>query len=153
MTAGGVLLIGYGNPGRGDDGLGPAFARRIEARALPGVTVEIDYQLTVDHALMISGFPTVVFADAALDAEGPFYFRRLDADGAQALGSHSVSPEAALGLAGLLFGARPGGYVLGLGGSRFGAMAEGLSGPAEENLDRAEAFFLDWLGHRRDPVS
>ena len=49
-----TLLIGYGNPGRGDDGLGPAFARRIAARGLPGVTVEIDYQLTVDHALMIA---------------------------------------------------------------------------------------------------
>ena len=67
--AGGTLLIGYGNPGRGDDGLGPAFARRIAARQLPGITIDIDYQLTVDHALMISEAETVVFADAALDAE------------------------------------------------------------------------------------
>ena len=64
----GNLLIGYGNPGRGDDGLGPAFARRMAARELPALRVEIDYQLTVEHALMISAARTVVFVDAALDA-------------------------------------------------------------------------------------
>ena len=37
-----MLLIGYGNAGRGDDGLGPAFAERIEAAGLPGVDVDID---------------------------------------------------------------------------------------------------------------
>ncbi len=31
-----ILLIGYGNPGRGDDGLGPLLAARIEALAIPG---------------------------------------------------------------------------------------------------------------------
>ncbi len=148
MTAGGVLLIGYGNPGRGDDGLGPALARRIEARALPGVTVEIDYQVTVDHALLIAGFGTVVFADAAVDAAGPFYFRKLDGGVLPDLGSHSVTPEAALALAGLLFGAAPQGFVLGLGGASFGAMAEGLSPTAADNLDRAEGFLLGWLCDR-----
>ena len=48
-----ILLLGYGNPGRCDDGLGPAFAARIEARGLPGLDVFTDYQLTVDHALQI----------------------------------------------------------------------------------------------------
>jgi hydrogenase maturation protease len=152
MTAPGLLLIGYGNPGRGDDGLGPALARRIEARSVSGVTVEIDYQLTVDHALMISGFGAVVFADAALDAEGPFYFRRLDGAAPQALGSHSVTPEAALGLAGLLFGARPEGHVLGLRGASYGAMDEGLSVTALASLERAEAFLLDWLDRRHGPA-
>jgi hydrogenase maturation protease len=144
--AGGTLLIGYGNPGRGDDGLGPAFARRIAARNLPGLTTEIDYQLTVDHALMISEAATVVFADAALDAEVPFYFKPMDESVAQALGSHSVTPQAALALARLLFGAAPRGFILGLRGSSYGAMAEGLTEEALGSLAQAEAFFLDWYG-------
>ena len=142
--AGGTLLIGYGNPGRGDDGLGPAFARRIAARQLPGLTVEIDYQLTVDHALMISAADTVVFADAALDAESAFYFRPMDESVAQALGSHSVTPQAALALARLLFGTAPKGFILGLRGTAFGEMAEGLSDTARESLDVAEGFFRAW---------
>ena len=142
--AGGTLLIGYGNPGRGDDGLGPAFARLIAARQLPGITVEIDYQLTVDHALMISEADTVVFADAALDAEASYYFRPMDESVGEALGSHSVTPQAALALARLLFGAAPRGFILGLRGEKFGEMAEGLSDVAVNSLDAAQAFFLDW---------
>ncbi|PZF78935.1 hypothetical protein DK847_03900 [Aestuariivirga litoralis] len=142
--AAGTLLIGYGNPGRGDDGLGPALARRIAARELPGVTVEIDYQLTVEHALLIASAATVVFADAALDADQPFYFRAIEEAGGQSLGSHSVSPPDALALARLLFGARTRGFVLGLRGACFGEMAEGLSPTALRSLAAAESFFLGW---------
>lgn len=142
--ASGTLLIGYGNPGRGDDGLGPAFARRIAARNLPGLTIEIDYQLTVDHALMMAGAERVVFADAALDAEAPFYFRPVAGAADGALGSHSIGPDDAVALARLLFGASPSGFVLGLRGAAYGEMAEGLSEAAAASLDAAEAFFVQW---------
>ena len=36
-----MLLLGYGNPGRLDDGLGPALAAQVERLALPGVTVRV----------------------------------------------------------------------------------------------------------------
>jgi len=142
--ANGTLLIGYGNPGRGDDGLGPAFARRIAALNLPDLAIEIDYQLTVDHALMIADVARVVVADAALDATTPFYFRPVDATADGSLGSHSVSPDAAVALSRLLFGAAPEGFVLGLRGAAYGEMAEGLSEEAQDSLAAAEAFFLDW---------
>lgn len=142
--AGGTLLIGYGNPGRGDDGLGPAFARRIAARDLPALTIEIDYQLTVDHAMMISTANTVIFADAALDAQAPFYFRPMGENTSQSLGSHTVTPQAALSLSRLLFGQVTTGYILGLRGASFGEMAEELSATALDSLDAAEAFFVDW---------
>jgi hydrogenase maturation protease len=143
-----VLLIGFGNPGRGDDGLGPALARRIAARGLPGVTVDIDYQLTVEHALMIAQAGAVVFADAALDATAPFYFRAVAREEATELGSHAVSPAAALALARLLFGAEPAGFVLGLRGAAFGEMGEGLSTVAGDSLEAAEAFLLRWVAER-----
>lgn len=138
-----TLLIGYGNPGRGDDGLGPAFAERIAALDLPGLLVEVDYQLTVEHALMIAPARTVIFADAALDASAPFYFRPLEG-GASQIGSHSVTPDAALHLARTLFGAAPQGFVLGLRGRDYGEVAEGLSDTAKASLTAAEDFFLNW---------
>lgn len=147
----GTLLIGYGNPGRGDDGLGPAFARRIAARRLPGLAVEIDYQLTVDHALMIAGVQQVVFADAALDAKAPFYFRPVREMGGGSLGSHSIGPDEALALSRLLFGGTPAGFVLGLRGAAYGEMAEGLSTTAAHSLDAAETFFMSWYREAQAP--
>ncbi|TYC60955.1 Ni/Fe hydrogenase, partial [Marinobacter sp. BW6] len=56
-----MFLIGYGNPGRGDDGLGPAFSEGMAARSLPGLEVDTDYQLVAEHALAISGHDVVIF--------------------------------------------------------------------------------------------
>jgi hydrogenase maturation protease len=142
-----LLLIGYGNPGRWDDGLGPALAGRIEALDLPGVTVEIDYQLTVDHAALIAAHDLVVFADAAIGLDLPF--RLTPVVGLpQAMGSHQVSPEAALHLAGLLFGRAVPGWTLAIAGQAFGTVREGLSQQAEENLSLAAAFLTGWIGQR-----
>ncbi|MDX1782001.1 MAG: hydrogenase maturation protease [Thalassovita sp.] len=139
-----MLLIGYGNPGRGDDGLGPAFAERVEQAGLPGVTVMIDYQLTVEHALALVGADRVVFADALMGGEGPFRFIRAEPATDANITSHSLSPEAVLTLARTLYDADPAAHVMGITGQEFGEVKEGLSDTAQRNLDRAVAFFLDW---------
>ncbi len=148
MSDFGALLIGYGNPGRGDDGLGPAFAQSITDRVLPGLTVEIDFQLTADHALMLSDYPLVIFADADLTGAAPFSFQDITGTTSDTLGSHSVTPQGALGLARLLFGATPEAHVLGIPGASFGKIEEGLSATARYNLDAAEAFFVPWYLER-----
>lgn len=140
-----ILLIGYGNPGRGDDGLGPALAAEIEAMALPGVTVEIDYQLTVDHAALIADHDLVIFADAAIGLDAPFRLTGLANPAPQALGSHQVTPEAALHLAGLLYGRTPPGWILAIAGNDFGEVHEGLSVSARANLGAAARHLRDWL--------
>lgn len=61
------LVIGYGNDLRSDDGAGRVVAERIEALALPGVTVKSVIQLTPELALEISEFDTVVFVDASVE--------------------------------------------------------------------------------------
>ena len=141
-----VLLIGYGNPGRGDDGLGPALAAGMEG--LAGLTVEIDYQLTVDHAALIAEHDAVVFADAAVGLNYPYYFSEIGNEPPQVLGSHQVTPQAALALAGLLFGHKPPGWVLAIAGEAFGEVHEGLSPTAQGNLQQAAAFLRGWLAAR-----
>lgn len=139
-----MLLIGYGNVGRGDDGLGPAFAERIEAAGLSGISVDLDYQLTVDHAPMVAEHDLVVFADALMGADAPFTFTPLEAGKAQGMGSHSLTPVAVLTLAATLFGKAPRAYVLGISGHDFGEVKEGLSEEALANLALAEEFFRGW---------
>jgi len=148
-----ILLIGYGNPGRGDDGLGPALASEIEALDLPGVTVEIDYQLTVDHAPLIAAHDLVIFADAAIGLEVPFRLTPLGFTPPQALGSHQVTPEAALHLSGLLFGKTPSAWVLAIAGTEFGEVREGLSLPARQTLAQAAEFLRGWIAAAGRPAA
>ena len=148
-----ILLIGYGNPGRGDDGLGPALAAEIEAQGIRGLTVDIDYQLTVDHASLITAHDVVVFADAMIGLAVPYRFARVDATQPATLGSHQVSPEAALALAMLLFGHAPPAWMLAISGREFGEVKEGLSQPARENLAAAVAFLRGWIDAETDAGS
>lgn len=148
LTDGGaprILLIGYGNPGRGDDGLGPALAASIEELSLAEVTVEIDYQLTVDHAALIAAHDVVVFADAMMGLADPFRLTEIGTEQPEALGSHQVTPEAALALAKLLFGLRPTAWMLAIAGEQFDEVKEGLSPRAQDNLGQALAFVQGWL--------
>jgi hydrogenase maturation protease len=140
-----ILLIGCGNPGRGDDGLGPALAARIAALDLPGLTVEIDDQLTVDHAAPIAAHDLVIFADAAVGLDAPFRLTPLGGATPTALGSHQVTPEAALHLARLLYGRAPRGWTLAISGREFGEVREGLGTAARANLSRATAWLSAWL--------
>lgn len=140
-----IRVIGYGNPGRGDDGLGQALAGRIAAADLPGVAVDSDYQLTVDHALLVSQAAQVVFVDALIGGEAPYTFAEVQPSTKADLTSHSLGPATVLALSETLFGTVPKGFVLGITGQAFGEVKEGLSQAALDNLDLAEGFFRDWL--------
>ncbi len=136
----GVLVLCYGNPGRLDDGLGPAFAEAMERMALPGVTVESDYQLTVEDAPEIAKHEVVVFVDASVNAPEPFEFRPLKGRPVMRFSTHSVEPEDLLGLTEQYFNARPEGYALAIRGYEWNEFGEALSEKAQENLASALQF-------------
>ncbi len=140
MTALKVLLIGYGNPGRLDDGLGPALARLIEERQLPGVTVDADYQLMVEDAAAVGAHDVAVFADAAVGGREPFAFSRIVPAGELGFSSHSLEAPAVMALARDMFGAHTRGYALGIRGYAFNDFGERLSPRAQANLEQATAF-------------
>ena len=135
----GVLVYGYGNPGRLDDGLGPALAEAIGARGLPDVQADATYQLQVEDAARIADFDAVVFADADAGCAAPFELRELAPRAATAHTTHAVAPESVLALARELFGSRVAGYVLGIRGARFDAFGERLSPEGRANLEAAAA--------------
>ena len=137
LLNGKVLLIGYGNPGRLDDGLGPALAAAIERVGHPRVTVESCYQLAVEHAEQAARHDVVVFADADISGPEPFRFEQLTPEIDASFSTHSVAPATILGLAHDLFDARTTGYVLGIRGYRFDEFGERLSPGAQRNLGAA----------------
>jgi hydrogenase maturation protease len=135
-----ILFLGYGNPGRLDDGLGPALAARIEALSLKGMTVEADYQLAVENAFDVSMHDIVIFADAAVRGKAPFFFKEIHPRSPLSLGTHSVSPEAVLFFAERMFHSQARAYVLGVRGYEFNGYNERLSERAEKNLEEAFQF-------------
>jgi len=141
-----ILIIGYGNPGRQDDGLGPACARMIKTLKLNYVTVDISYQLVVEHAYDMSSADFVIFIDASRSGESPFYFRELvDSDNPTGLGSHTVSPHALKKLAYTVYASSPKCYVLGIRGYQFDQFEEKISVEAKSNLALAVDYISDWL--------
>jgi hydrogenase maturation protease len=135
-----ILILAYGNPGRRDDGLGPALAAALEDLHLPGVTIDADYQLTVEDAAAVAAHEVVVFVDADCRGPKPFSFRRIGPEASVSFSSHSISPQGVLGLAQELFGGAPPGYLLGIRGYEFNEFGEGLSAPARSNLAAALEF-------------
>src|SRR5271166_3917477 len=87
-----MLVFGYGNPGRQDDGLGPAAAEAIERMGWPGVTVCDNYQLAIEDAVDVAQHDLVWFVDAARTGPEPFALRRLWPAHDIAFTSHLVKP-------------------------------------------------------------
>ena len=137
----GLLVIGFGNPGRLDDGLGPALAEAVDKLGLPGVTAQADYQLTVEDAAEVARHEAVLFADADVAGPEPFWVRRIrPAASPMSFSSHSVEPQAVLALAKQLFGAEPEAYLMGIRGYAFDQFGETLSEKAQQNLAAAAAY-------------
>lgn len=132
-----ILVLGYGNPSRSDDDLGPAFARAVERMRIESVTVETNHQLTVEDAKTVACHDVVVFVDATVDGPEPFSFGGLRPDFSLNFHSHEIEPAALLALAHGIYGRETEGYVLGIRGYEFPPFGESLSTGARENLETA----------------
>ena len=135
-----LLLIAYGNPGRLDDGLGPAVADAVQRIGLPSVTIESCYQLAVEHAEAAARHDVVIFADADASGPAPFRFDRIEPQTKASFSTHMMEPATVLGLARDVFGALPEGYLLGVRGYEFDDFGEVISPQARENLTAAIRF-------------
>jgi hydrogenase maturation protease len=138
-----ILILGYGNPARLDDGLGPALLEQLATAELQGLTLDSDYQLTVEDAATVAEHDAVIFVDAAATGAEPFSFTRVEPREEISFSTHSVSPAAVLGLAQHCFQADVPGYALGIRGYEFNGFGEGLSDRAGDNLSMALAFLIE----------
>jgi hydrogenase maturation protease len=113
-----AVIIGYGNPLRGDDALGWLAVEELD-RTLAGGGVETlaVHQLTPELAETVSHARLVVFIDAAVDlAPGQLasreIFPRAPRPGAF---THEFTPETLLAFAAKLYDARPRAFLISLG--------------------------------------
>jgi hydrogenase maturation protease len=148
----GVLVVGYGNPLRSDDGVGPAVAERLASDPrFAGADVRAEHQLTPEHALDASNSWLLVLIDAAEGvAAGEVVIRDLGPTGSAgddpALAgraeeggpplTHHVDPSSLLGLAAELWGAAPRTLLVGIGPASL-ELGEELTSEVEAAVPRA----------------
>ncbi len=145
------LVYGYGNPGRLDDGLGPAAVERIRAWKLPGIALEANYQLSLEDCELLTHCDVVLFIDASVQDRPPFYLERVPPCPRVHFSSHSLDPAAVVGFAADLFDASPDAYLLAIPGYVFNEFGEGLSPRAVSGLEAALDFLRPIL-EARDPT-
>jgi hydrogenase maturation protease len=115
-----ALVIGLGNEWRGDDGLGPEVARRIEALRLPSVRVLTVHQLVPELAEALSGVGRAFFVDAgAYPQLDPIAVKPLTADGADSLATHTCDPRSLLALSRILYGCAPRAWTITIEAAHF----------------------------------
>ncbi len=73
-----TLVVGVGNPERGDDGVGPRVAAEVAARRLPGVAVVAPLLDPSRLADLWDGYERVVVIDAAWSGAAPGTMHRID---------------------------------------------------------------------------
>lgn len=137
-----LLLLGYGNPGRGDDGLGPALVEAL-AEKMPQVTALVATQLQVEHVLDLAACDLALLADAGVNTPSPFTLERLCLRQGQRLApafSHAVSPWALLAIyQETLMAPPPPAFLLTIAGKQFDFKEE-ISPTANKHLQAALAF-------------
>lgn len=119
-----ILIMGYGNPLRGDDALGQAAAAYLAQRFEEDAEVQVRavHQLTPDLAEQLAACDTAVLIDARHAAPaGQVFLEEVQAAAQPSSGfSHYVTPGELLLLADKLYGARPSVYLAGITATSFG---------------------------------
>jgi len=141
LRGGTALVIGFGNPIRGDDGAGFAAAEllagllRKDPHDGPSVEALACQQLTFDLAEAVSRADLVVFIDADHSVPaGEFSEHEAGEDPTPPPVSHHLTPPALLAVTRAIYGSAPRGIVLSVGASAF--EAPGLSPAVEAILPR-----------------
>jgi hydrogenase maturation protease len=137
-AAPGGLVLGIGNVGRQDDGLGWAFVDRLEEAAHPG-TLERTYQLHLEDAALLSRCERVLFVDSTKEPGVTSYaltrpHPRLEV----AFTSHALTIPTVLETCRQCFGVLPDTRVLAIRGYSFD-LVEGLTPSGTANLAAAFA--------------
>ena len=135
-----LVVLGWGNDARGDDGLGPRLLGRIAALDLAHVATIEDFQLQIEHAMDLEEADLALFLDASVVAPAPFGFTETGPRDDASHSTHALSPEAVLEVFVRVLGREPPpAFVLAMRGEAF-ELGAGLGAVATEGLEAAWTF-------------
>lgn len=142
-----TLIIGIGNYGRGDDGLGWTYLDLLASSGCEN-DLEYRYQLQIEDAELISKYGRVIFVDATLqDLSSEYILTPLTSERADSFTSHAIPPKHILYLCYELYGSSPEAFMLAIKGFDFG-LQHGLSKRAEYSLHAAYEGTKSFFTHK-----
>ena len=130
-----ILVIGIGNIGRADDGLGWAFLDKLSGDER--FEIQYRYQLQVEDAELISNYQRVWFIDASHEVyENGYSFEIPEPVSQFSYTSHALPPSVILHLCQDIYGSFPEAHILGISGEEWG-LRNGMSEIAKKRLELA----------------
>ncbi len=136
-----TVIIGIGNSGRQDDGLGWTFLEEIEQKWPDLYTLEYRYQLQIEDAELISHYERVLFVDADLNQhKRGFEFRPVPALPGTSFTTHEMSPGNVLDLCQKIYTKSPDCFILAISGVSF-ELELGLTDTGARNLLNSLYYF------------
>ncbi len=148
-----TILLGIGNSGRQDDGLGWAFLDKISSKLPPNFDIEYRYQLQIEDAELISNYDQVFFVDAhKLILDNGVIIEKCFPKETHHFSSHALPPETILFLAKTVYGKNPESYIIGISGESF-ELKMGLTKKGKTNLKKALSLFLNKIIKSKLPTN
>lgn len=145
-----VLVIGYGNDLRGDDGVGQRVAETISAQNPPQVTAIAVPQLTPELAELLTTVELAIFVDVyPSDDRQDIQVSRLEPLPTSMLMAHTSDPRSLLALTVAIYGQCPPAWLVAIPGIDFelgdpiSPLAESASAIAIQDIDRLIQDFVE----------
>ena len=150
-----LWIIGYGNPQRRDDGLGPYVISLLEERleGRPGIETLALHQLVPELVEDLKNAGRVLLVDAALEESPPgWQWRNVEPEliSWPSL-SHGVSPGVLLGLLLSLYERKPEMRLISIQGDDF-EFGEGLSPEAEKRAHKVVEEIVKFVSDNTAPL-
>lgn len=143
-----ILVIGYGNPLRRDDGVGWVAVTQIQSLNLSDVTCVTAHQLLPEHSDMVAGADMVILIDASIQGcAGDVHITPVLPIREAPSMTHHLSPQSLLNMTKWLYDKTPFTILITITGADFG-MGEGLTDSVAVKMN-ALANWVKWCADNR----
>lgn len=139
-----LLILGIGNPLRGDDGIGAHICAQLEQLNIPRVSVQTTHQLHTEWIYTFRQYDVVLLVDASL-LDQEVVIRPISTTPVSSVNlSHHVAASQIAALTSLIVGSATLFFECAVPGDAFG-LSDRLSEKGRMHADLAVTSILDWL--------
>lgn len=136
-----IVLFGYGNPGRGDDGVGPALIEAMQDYFADNNRTDVecltDMQLQIEHVTDLVDRERILFIDADISCKDACSLHPLPAKKDDSYTTHAMNPAAVIYTYQQVYGSpAPPAYLLSIRTYTF-ELGDDICAEAAQNLSLA----------------
>jgi hydrogenase maturation protease len=139
-----MLILGIGNPLRGDDGIGAHVCVQLEELNIPGISVQTTHQLHTEWIFTFQQYDAVLLVDASL-SDHEVVIRPISTAAVSSSNlSHHMAASQIAALTSLIVGSSTLFFECAVPGDAFG-LSDQLSEKGRMHADLAVASIKSWL--------